>query len=137
VAELPSGTVTFLFTDVEGSTRLLDELGPERYAAELAGHRQIVRDALARAGGVEVDTQGDAFFCAFSRAADAVEAAAAQRTLATGAVPSGSGSSATTSTRRRARRGARTSRSRRRRSSGAAESCVSSWSSCARRGSSR
>ena len=75
--ELPSGTVTFLFTDVEGSTKLLHELGPERYAEALADHRRIVREAFAAHGGVEVDTQGDAFFVAFPTAAGALEAAAA------------------------------------------------------------
>jgi predicted ATPase len=81
--ELPTGTVTFLFTDIEGSTRLLDELGAEAYAEALAGHRRIVRDAIARHGGVEVDTQGDAFFVAFPDAKAAVTAAAeAQRDLA-------------------------------------------------------
>jgi class 3 adenylate cyclase len=58
--QLPTGTVTFLFTDVESSTRLLEELGAERFAEELERHRVIVRDALAVHGGVEVDTQGDA-----------------------------------------------------------------------------
>jgi predicted ATPase/class 3 adenylate cyclase len=71
---LPSGTVTFLFTDIEGSTRLLSELG-DGYADALAEHRRIVRDAFQRHGGVEVDTQGDAFFVAFSSAASAVAAA--------------------------------------------------------------
>ena len=75
--DLPSGTVTFLFTDVEGSTRLLHELGAEGYAAALAGHRRLVREAFAAHGGVEVDTQGDAFFVAFPDAAGAVAAAAA------------------------------------------------------------
>ena len=80
--ELPSGTVTFLFTDIEGSTRLLQELGDE-YATVLAEHRRILREALAAYSGVEVDTQGDAFFFAFDRATDAVAAAAnAQRALA-------------------------------------------------------
>lgn len=80
---LPSGTVTFLFTDVEGSTRLLDELGAEAYAAALATHRRVLRDACAAHGGVEVDTQGDAFFFAFPSARDAVGAAvAAQRSHA-------------------------------------------------------
>jgi predicted ATPase/class 3 adenylate cyclase len=80
--ELPSGTVTFLFTDVEGSTKLLHELGVDRYAEALAEHRRILREAFERHGGVEVDTQGDAFFVAFTRAADAVAAAAlAQRAL--------------------------------------------------------
>jgi predicted ATPase/class 3 adenylate cyclase len=74
---LPSGTVTFLFTDVEGSTRLLEELGAERYAEVLARHRSVVRAAVAEHDGVEIDTQGDAFFVAFGRAADAVAAAAA------------------------------------------------------------
>ncbi|MBD0329277.1 MAG: adenylate/guanylate cyclase domain-containing protein [Thermoleophilia bacterium] len=72
--ELPSGTVTFLFTDVEGSTRLLHEHG-ERYADLLAEHRRLLREAFGRHGGVEVDTQGDAFFYAFSRASDALAAA--------------------------------------------------------------
>jgi len=72
--ELPVGTITLLFTDIEGSTRLLHELG-ERYAAVLAEHRRILRDVFSRHGGVEVDTQGDAFFVAFARATDAVAAA--------------------------------------------------------------
>jgi predicted ATPase len=71
---LPTGTVTFLFTDVEGSTRLLRELGDE-YADVLAGHRRVLREAFARHAGVEVDTQGDAFFVAFARASDALAAA--------------------------------------------------------------
>ena len=71
---LPSGTVTFLFTDIEGSTRLLHELG-DAYADALAEHRRVLRDAFARCGGVEVDTQGDAFFVAFARASDALAAA--------------------------------------------------------------
>ena len=75
--ELPAGTVTFLFTDIEGSTRLLRELGPDRYAEALAEHRRVLRDAFAAEGGVEVDTQGDAFFVAFPTAAGAVAAAAA------------------------------------------------------------
>jgi predicted ATPase len=71
----PTGTVTLLFTDIEGSTRLLHDLGPEAYADELAAHRKVVRTTLARLGGVEVDTQGDAFFVAFESAPSAVEAA--------------------------------------------------------------
>jgi predicted ATPase len=67
--------VTFLFTDIEGSTRLLHELG-DAYADALAEHRRVLRDAFARHGGVEVDTQGDAFFVAFARATDALAAAA-------------------------------------------------------------
>jgi hypothetical protein len=86
VAELPSGTVTFLFTDIEGSTRLLHELG-DAYAEALAGHRRALRDAFERHGGVEVDIQGDAFFVAFARATDALGAAAeAQSTLGDGPV---------------------------------------------------
>ena len=73
--DLPSGTVTFLFTDIEGSTSLLHELGPERYAEALAGHRRVLRSAFARHGGIEVDTQGDAFFVAFADAARALAAA--------------------------------------------------------------
>jgi predicted ATPase/class 3 adenylate cyclase len=78
VREFPSGTVTFLFTDVEGSTRLLHEHGPA-YADLLSEHRRALRDAFARHSGVEVDTQGDAFFVAFGSAADAVAAAADAR----------------------------------------------------------
>ena len=59
--DLPTGTVTFLFTDVEGSTRLLHELGPESYGEALAEHRRVLREACTRHGGAEVDTQGDAF----------------------------------------------------------------------------
>ena len=73
--ELPTGTVTFLFTDIEGSTRLLAELG-DGYAEALAEHRRVLRTAFTAHGGVEVDTQGDAFFVAFAAAADAVAAAA-------------------------------------------------------------
>jgi predicted ATPase/class 3 adenylate cyclase len=85
--KLPRGTVTFLFTDIEGSTRLLEELGDE-YAGALADHRRLLRAAFERHGGVEVDTQGDAFFVAFERAKDALEAAAAeaQRALAAGRI---------------------------------------------------
>jgi predicted ATPase/class 3 adenylate cyclase len=74
---LPTGTVTFLLTDVEGSTKLLHELGADAYAAALGEHRRILRAAFARHDGVEVDTQGDAFFVAFPTAPGAVEAAAA------------------------------------------------------------
>jgi len=72
---LPSGTVTFLFTDIEGSTRLLHELGPEDYSEALDSHRRVMRDAYKRHDGVEVDTQGDAFFVAFPTAPGALEAA--------------------------------------------------------------
>jgi class 3 adenylate cyclase/tetratricopeptide (TPR) repeat protein len=83
VTELPSGTITFLFTDIEGSTRLLKQLS-DRYADVLADHHRLLREAFAQHGGQVVDTQGDAFFVAFPRARDAVEAAvAAQRALAT------------------------------------------------------
>jgi predicted ATPase/class 3 adenylate cyclase len=71
----PTGTVTFLFTDIEGSTKLLHELG-DAYADALAEHRRLLREAFARHRGVEVDTQGDAFFIAFARARDALAAAA-------------------------------------------------------------
>ena len=74
-ADLLTGTVTFLFTDVVGSTRLLQELGPEDYATELAEHRRLLRQAFAAGSGVEVDTQGDAFFVAFPTAQGAVAAA--------------------------------------------------------------
>jgi predicted ATPase/class 3 adenylate cyclase len=76
VPQLPSGTVTFVFTDVEGSTRLLHELGAEAYAVTLAEHRRVVRAACEAHGGVEVDTQGDAFFFAFATAPGALAAAA-------------------------------------------------------------
>jgi predicted ATPase len=75
--DLPTGTVTFLFTDVEGSTRLLHELGAKGYAEALAEHRRAIREACAAEGGVEVDTQGDAFFFAFPTAPGALAAATA------------------------------------------------------------
>ena len=75
---LPRGTVTFLFTDIEGSTQLLRELGGE-YADVLADHRRTLREEFARHGGVEVATEGDAFFVAFAKASDALAAAAAGR----------------------------------------------------------
>ena len=75
--DLPTGTVTFLFTDVEGSTKLLHSLGAEGYAEALAEHRRIIREACANEGGVEVDTQGDAFFFAFPTAPGALAAASA------------------------------------------------------------
>jgi class 3 adenylate cyclase len=81
VTSVPSGTVTFVFTDVEGSTRLLQELGDD-YAQVARDHRRIVRDTFGERGGVEVDVQGDAFFFSFPRARDAVAAAVhAQRAL--------------------------------------------------------
>jgi predicted ATPase len=84
--DLPSGTVTFLFTDIEGSTRLLHELG-DAYAGALEQHRTALRRVFTDRGGVEVDAQGDAFFYAFSRASDAVGAArSAQAALAAGPI---------------------------------------------------
>ena len=74
-AGLPTGTVTLLFTDIEGSTRLLQALGPDAYAEALAEHRLVLREAFAVSGGVEVDTQGDAFFVAFPTATGAADAA--------------------------------------------------------------
>ncbi len=82
---LPTGTVTFLFTDVEGSTRLLEDVGAAQYADALAEHRVVVRNAVAEHGGVEVDTQGDAFFCSFPSAREAAACARlAQKRLASG-----------------------------------------------------
>jgi predicted ATPase/class 3 adenylate cyclase len=84
--DLPTGVVTLLFTDVEGSTRLLQELG-ETYGEALQEHRRRLRAACAAHDGVEVDTQGDALFVAFARASDAVAAAEeAQRSLADGPI---------------------------------------------------
>ncbi|HEY3310591.1 MAG TPA: BTAD domain-containing putative transcriptional regulator [Anaerolineales bacterium] len=78
----PSGTVTFLFTDIQGSTRLLDTLGAQ-YATSLDDHHKILRAAIQNWHGSEIDTQGDAFFVTFARALDAVQCAAeAQRRLA-------------------------------------------------------
>ena len=89
VSELPTGTVTFLFTDVEGSTRLLRQLR-ERYGDVRAEHERLLREAFEAKGGQEIDTQGDSFFVAFRRARDAVAAAvAAQRALADHRWPEG------------------------------------------------
>jgi predicted ATPase len=77
--ELPTGTVTFVFTDIEGSTKLLHELGVKSYAEALAEHRRIVRRACSEQHGAEVDTQGDAFFLAFATAPEALAAAGALR----------------------------------------------------------
>ncbi len=74
MSALPAGTVTFVFTDIEGSTELLKQLG-EQYGQVLGDHRRLVRDALAGANGIEIDSQGDAFFFAFPRARDAVAGA--------------------------------------------------------------
>jgi class 3 adenylate cyclase/DNA-binding NarL/FixJ family response regulator len=89
--DLPGGTVTFLFTDVEGSTRLAARLG-ERYGDVLAAHEALLREAFARSGGRVVDTQGDAFFVVFPRAKDAIAAAlVGQRALAAHRWPAGGG----------------------------------------------
>src|SRR4051794_13115616 len=80
---LPTGTVTFLFTDVEGSTRLLTALG-DAYVGIHATHQRLIRAAIAAQGGIEVSTQGDSFFVVFDDAAAAVASAAVmQRALAT------------------------------------------------------
>ncbi|TMF13616.1 MAG: LuxR family transcriptional regulator [Chloroflexi bacterium] len=85
--DLPMGTVTFLFTDVEGSTRLLQEVGADAYAAALAEHHRILRQAFQAHAGVEVNTQGDAFLAAFTSASEAVAAATdAQRALGGGPI---------------------------------------------------
>jgi class 3 adenylate cyclase len=87
---LHSGTVTFAFTDIEGSTKLLQELGDEAFGALSRDHRRIVRETFGAAGGSEIDTQGDAFFFSFPRARDAVNAAvSAQRALHEHAWPDG------------------------------------------------
>ena len=83
MAELPRGTVTLLFTDIEGSTRLLQELGEEAYVRALEDHRRLLREAFTAHGGVEVEMQGDSFHFAFTDPCEAVLAASeAQRTLA-------------------------------------------------------
>lgn len=82
MAEQPTGTVTMLFTDIEGSTQLLERLGAERYREALELHRRLLRAAFERHGGYEVDSEGDAFFIAFADAHEALAAAAdAQRAL--------------------------------------------------------
>jgi predicted ATPase/class 3 adenylate cyclase len=81
MTQLPTGTVTFLFTDIEGSTRLLQELGPD-YSSAQADHMRIMRDAITAGGGVEIRTEGDAFFAVFPSATGAVAAAVlAQRAM--------------------------------------------------------
>jgi DNA-binding NarL/FixJ family response regulator/class 3 adenylate cyclase len=81
MAELPTGTVTFLFTDIEGSTALLRRLR-DRYSDLLVDHQRLLREAFEEAGGSEIDTQGDSFFFCFRKARDAVRAAVAgQRAL--------------------------------------------------------
>jgi class 3 adenylate cyclase len=82
MSELPGGTVTFVFTDIEGSTRLLQELGDEEFGRVSGDHRRIVRETFRTRDGTEIDTQGDSFFFSFPRARDAVAAAVeAQRAL--------------------------------------------------------
>jgi class 3 adenylate cyclase len=82
MSQLPGGTVTFVFTDIEGSTRLLQELGDETYGRVAGDHRRLVRETFGAHGGTEIDTQGDAFFFSFPRARDAVAASVdAQRAL--------------------------------------------------------
>ena len=89
LAELPSGTITFLFTDIEGSTRLERDLR-EGYREVLSEHQRLLREAFDRFGGREIDTQGDSFFVVFTRARDAVAAAVeVQRSLASQAWPDG------------------------------------------------
>src|SRR6266566_8403521 len=89
MGEPPRGTVTLLFTDIEGSTLLLQRVG-DRYADVLEACRPLLRMAFLQYHGYEVDTQGDAFFVAFAQATDAVSAAiAAQRTLYTHVWPDG------------------------------------------------
>jgi class 3 adenylate cyclase len=87
VIEQPSGIVTLVFTDIEGSTRLLHELGEGGYREALAEHRRVVRDAFAGHDGYEVDYEGDAFFYAFASARKAVQAVVdAQAALGRGPV---------------------------------------------------
>lgn len=90
MADLPTGTVTFLFTDIEGSTRLLQRVGDETYGDLLAAHARLLRQAIAAGGGIEVQTEGDAFFAVFSTAPGALRAAVdAQRALASHPWPGG------------------------------------------------
>lgn len=87
--QFPGGTVTFLFTDIEGSTELLKHLR-ERYVTVLTDHRRILRDSFKRWNGHEVDTEGDSFFVSFSRATDALKAVVEiQKSLAAEAWPEG------------------------------------------------
>jgi DNA-binding NarL/FixJ family response regulator/class 3 adenylate cyclase len=89
MSDLPQGTVTLLFTDVEASTRLVHQLG-DAYAGVLADHRRLVREAVAAGGGCEVDSRGDEFFLAFQDAdAAAAAAVALQQSLAAHEWPAG------------------------------------------------
>lgn len=90
MSQLPGGTVTFVFTDIEGSTKLLQELGDEVYGNVTTDHRRLLRESFGARGGAEIDTQGDAFFFSFPRARDAVSGAVdAQRALRDHAWPEG------------------------------------------------
>lgn len=83
MADLPTGRLTLLFTDIEGSTRLLHRLGDRDYGRMLAEHHRLLRRAIGDCGGVEVKTEGDSFFAVFDEPAKAVGAAVdAQRALA-------------------------------------------------------
>ena len=87
---LPEGTVTFLFTDIEGSTRLLERLGREEYEELLERHRTVLRRAVEAAGGAVASAEGDSLFAAFSSAGDAVSAVVeAQRGLQNEQWPAG------------------------------------------------
>jgi predicted ATPase/class 3 adenylate cyclase len=87
MGELPTGTITFLFTDIESSTRMLQALG-NRWPAVLEDHNRLLRAAIREVGGIDVRTEGDAFFAVFSSAHSAVAAAAAtQRAVATHSWP--------------------------------------------------
>ena len=85
---LPRGTVTFLFSDIEGSSDLVRRLGNDAFAAVRGDHRQLLRDAFAAHGGHEIDTAGDGFFVAFDSAREAVAAAVdAQRSVSASTWP--------------------------------------------------
>src|SRR5215510_2096923 len=86
MAAQPAGTVTLLFTDIEGSTRLLQELGPDGYRDALGEHRRALRGVFDAHDGYVVDTEGDAFFVAFARAASGIGAAAEIQALETGPI---------------------------------------------------
>src|SRR5206468_11010808 len=87
-AERPEGTVTLLFTDIEGSTKLVDSLGDARAREIFQGHDRLVRETLEEAGGSEVGQEGDAFMLAFAGARAAVSCAvAAQRAIAASELP--------------------------------------------------
>ncbi|MGH8927282.1 MAG: adenylate/guanylate cyclase domain-containing protein [Acidimicrobiia bacterium] len=94
--DLPSGTVTFLFTDIEGSTKLLRELGAVAYTQALLEHRRVLREAFARHGGVEVGTEGDSFFVVFPTASGALEALEAQEALGRGPIKRAHGAATAT-----------------------------------------